>query len=249
VAWSVDDYVQWTKPQQQHFDRRLQALLYWHKTTQLTAYSDFLSRFKQQVKQPLSAEQLQPYWQQLADFWRQIMQKSAPDIAFMLASLDDRQLAELVANIDDRQAEYQQKYAPAKADESQAKRIKKTRRLLVRFIGKLNPQQQTLISEWHQHREQATAQWLRNRQAWSGQLIDAMYYRQTGVFDGRIQQLFVYPQQLWDTEYARQTEVNVAAALELVVAIQASLTPRQHSKLATELDRWIRLFDDLAAET
>jgi hypothetical protein len=248
VAWSVDDYVQWTKPQQRHFDRRLAELLHWHQATQLSNYSDFLSRFKQQVKQPLSTEKLQPYWQQLAGFWRQLMGKSAPDIAFMLASLDDRQFAELEANLNERQAEHQQKYAPSKANELQAKRIKKTQRLLRRFIGKLNPQQQALISSWHQDREQATAQWLRNRQAWTEQLIDAMHFRQAELFDSKIKQLFVYPEQLWDADYARQAESNLAAALQLVVSLQVSLTAQQHSKLAAELDRWILLFNDLAAE-
>lgn len=248
VAWSVDDYINWDRGQQVEFDSVLQQQLSWHQGTQLPRYSALLRRIRQDLEQPLNEDQLQQHLQQLGVLWQDVMLNLAPDAATLLAQISDEQAVELIENMDKKIAKAEQEYRESSSEELAERRIEGVEKTAKRFIGGLEKDQRELLAQWEQKLENSWPQWIASRKKWAGQLDVALQARRKVAFRERIEVLYVQPQTLWSEEYRRLSEVNTEVGIELVIALQGSLTDKQRRRLNKEIDYWIRAFDELAAE-
>jgi ethanolamine utilization protein EutP (predicted NTPase) len=248
IAWEVDDYVSWDKHQQRDFDQLLRSSLIWHQQSQLLAYSNFLSDIKADFQHPLSKDQLYQFKQQLDNFWKNIVLKVEPDIVLLLGSISDKQLDELERNMGLKLLAVQQKYGSINSNEIQQNKTKKTTRFLRRFIGKLSEEQQAIVVNWSKANIDSEGEWLHNRQVWSNLFIVALNDRKSPAFQHDINQLFVYPEQLWDENYTRFIASRLESNIDLIIALQATLTDRQRSHFNKEIDKWISIFIELSSE-
>ena len=96
IGWTVDDYVDWNKVQQEDFDQAIDTLLLWHQETQLQRYQKWLIELEQLSHRNPSPKQLTTAFEPLQAFWRDILEFSFNDTQALLASLSDEQVESMM---------------------------------------------------------------------------------------------------------------------------------------------------------
>lgn len=248
IAWSVDDYVDWDRQQQADFDLRIENLLVWHQETQLPQYSLFLGQLQQDFQQPLTPVLLQQRLDEMGLLWNQLLLSLEPDVVALLETLSDQQVVDMRKALDKATAKIEKKYADTREDKLDEERIEGLEKFLGRFVGRLSDEQKAIVKHWGDSVEDSREQWINSRKQWAEEFLAALAMRQSAGFAANINILFVQPQSLWNDEYLRLTEVNTTHAINMIIALQPTLTEKQWREFNKEMDQWKKICDELAAE-
>ncbi len=248
IAWSVDDYVDWDRNQQVEFDQRLEAILLWHQQTQLPDYSRLIRQTQTDLQQPLSEAILRQHLEEMTALWTDLQRRLEPDVIALMSTLSDRQVRGIEKELSKVTEKIEKKYLPINRKTISKDRIEGVEKFMRGLIGRLNEQQEQAIQNWNDNLANSTAAWIESRKRWANQFVAALDARDKPDFPDRINRLFVDPQKLWDEEYVRLTEANMTNGINLVLALQPTLTEKQWARLNKEMDQWAQVFDELAAE-
>jgi len=248
VAWSVDDYVQWTSSQERFFTLALDETIDWHQSTQLPRYSAFFRRWADTVAAPLTTAELQRNVEQINVFVRDIMREVTPAAAELLSQLDDQQVQDMLDNIEEKQRIRSKKLLRMSPQQRLEKRVKRTEKTAKQFIGSLSQPQKQLISRWAEAVGSSQSEWAQSRRSWTANFQSALTARTEPGFERAIEQLFVDADSFWSSEYQKRYVANTAHGIELMIALQSTLTDKQQEKLRRELLDWADNFSELAAE-
>ena len=105
MRW-VNKQVSLDNEQELLFRTALDEQLRWHCASQLPDYVSFLNTVDQDLTAGrLDAERLKSHAETLAGFGRQLLTETRPVILDLMASLDDRQVEELLEGVDKRNRE------------------------------------------------------------------------------------------------------------------------------------------------
>lgn len=247
IVWWVEEYVSWDTYQQKEFDLRLQNQLLWHKKTQLPVYSQFLRQIKADLNHPLSEQQMTARLEAVRTIWATTLNHVSVDIVFMLSELNDDQIRDIVDHLYETIDSDREDYLDSDTDERVADRIKRTKKLIKRFTGRLNKGQVALIEQWGGDVPDNQLAWMDNRKKWTDSLHKALKSKKSPHFQNKITQLFVNSEHLWDDSDRSRVQHSYEKSAELTVAIFNSLTEKQHVHLRKTLENWIDTFDDFSA--
>ncbi len=248
VAWTVDDYVVLDKELESEFERRLDQRLQWHQATQLPRYSALLRSLQDDLQRPLTPVVVNQYLLRVNGFWLDIIAQITPDITAILSQLSDAEVAILLDNFGDKIAESEEKYTDADAKQLSRERIKRVEKTVKRFIGRLNENQRQIIRHWEQQLQDAWPGWLAARKTWRENLATTLSSRREADFEQNITTLFTAEPAANDETYQQVVVANTHKSIELIIALQASLTEKQRAHLNKELAYWAEAFDELASE-
>lgn len=246
IEWMITDYVSLDKAQKKQLKLTIDKHLAWHKETQLARYRDWLIEFRVQTETGLNRQWLIAWSEQLTVFWQDLALQILPDTTAFLRSLNDAQIEELIVNLDESQLELAEEYLDPDDDKRLAERAERTEDFTSDLLGKLNQQQQGLIAQWNANSGDSTKLWLENREQWTRRFERALQGRSGEQFPAEITLLFVYQEQLWSEQYQQAIERNFNSGINLVLAIEPTVTQKQDKKLYKLLDKWIAVLDDLS---
>ena len=105
----VDDYISLNREQSGLLEKQLLQVLDWHCRTQLPVYAQSLRELAKDLEdpsQPVSYERLQYYSNQFIAHWRKLAKQIGPEMADILATASDEQLADLFQNIEKRNTKF-----------------------------------------------------------------------------------------------------------------------------------------------
>ena len=246
IEWMVDDYVSLDKAQQKQLKLDIDKHLAWHKQTQLIRYRDWLIEFREQAAVGLNREWLLSWSEQLPFFWQDIALQINPDTIILLGSFSDQQVDEVITNLEKSQRELEEEYLDPDEATRLQERLERTEDFVNNLLGKLTRQQRDIIGQWNNESGDSTRLWLENRQHWTQIFDQTLRDREGDNFDEEITELFVYPERLWTEQYQQSVEKNFNAGINLVLAIEPTITEKQRKKLNKFLNKWIDVLDDLA---
>jgi hypothetical protein len=246
IVWWVEEYVSLDISQQKEFDSRLQKQLVWHKKKQLPVYSQFLRQIKADLDYPWSEEQMAERVESVRTIWTETLNHVSIDLVFMLSELREDQIREIVDHLYETIENDEEDYSDSTADERMAAKIKRTKKLVKRFIGRLNKDQILLIEQWSGAAEDNQLAWIENRKNWTGSLHEALKSRNDPGFQNRVTQLIVNSDHLWDDADRIRARQNYKKGTELTIAVLNTLTEKQHIYVREMLDDWIDTFDDFS---
>ena len=194
----------------------------------------------------LNSQWLISWAEQLTVFWQDLALQINPDTIAFLRSLSDSQVEELIAKLDESQLELAEEYMDPDEDKRLAERAERTEDFTSELLGKLNQQQKGLIAQWNANSGDSTKLWLQNREQWTRRFELALQARSGDSFVDEITLLFAYQEQLWTDQYQQSIERNFNSGINLVLAIEPTVTDKQRKKLYKLLDKWINVLDDLS---
>ncbi|MBY5920712.1 DUF6279 family lipoprotein [Ferrimonas balearica] len=237
IPWQVDDYVTLSSSQEGALDAIIQRQLRWHRHHELPLYLEHLERLQADVAGPLDEETVLRHMNEASEHWYRLFAHLLPDIVGLIQSFSDKQVEEILAQINQENAELQEKYGEL----SLSKRVKRANKMMEKsmrkWLGKLSPAQKAVIADYNLNRHNTLALWLAYRQDWIDHFAKALRQRSDREqLERELTLLLVTPDELKGQQYLSQIQENRRRLARGLITIHAEMTPRQSRKLNRELD-------------
>ena len=246
----LESYVELNKDQKVELRQRMRASLDWHRRTQLPAYVLWLESVKHDVQQGITQAQIEQHGLQLLVFWRAVMVRFAGDMAVLLPQLDAEQREELFASFADRNAEYHQDYIQVNRKQQRKNYSQRMEDSFDSWLGSLTRQQEQLIAASAEQIQPIATDALKTRLRWQMQLREILRnHKDTATTQAALQKLFVQPENLRTERYKQQLIHNSGVITQLIADVGNQLTDKQQKHLFKRIDKYIKLFEELAAES
>lgn len=236
VGFYIEGLVSLDEAQSAALKRTLAGNLEWHRQSELERYAAFLRDIAATVQSGGGRAAWVDASRRTEEYWRGIFAQAAPGYTALAATFTDAQVAELLANLEREDEEAWRDFTRRKPQEHEARREKSVRRALERFTGPLTEGQRRLVREYAAAAPPIMAEWRENRRVWRAALAEALAARQAGApFEARMTVLVARPDELWTPAYRAALERRRDALVDLVVALDAQLTPGQRAAARREL--------------
>jgi hypothetical protein len=236
VAYYLEDLVTLDEAQSQQLKRTLSANLDWHRDSELGKYAGFLRGLAGSIEDRMDREAWLQAGRQTEEFWRAIFAQAAPGYIAVAATLTDRQVAELMQNLEKEDEETWSEFAERTPGERRSRREKSITKTLQRFTGPLTPAQRAMVEEYSAGARPFMAEWRENRRIWRDALAAALADRRKGEsFAVRMTQLIARPDDLWTPQYRMAVDASRAALIDLLADLDATLTAKQRGAARREL--------------
>ncbi len=248
IPFYVDDYISLNREQSSLLEKQLMRVLDWHCRTQLPVYAQLLREMAKDFKDPrqsVSYERLQYYFNQSMKHWRQLLKQIGPEMAEILATASDEQLAELFQNIEKRNNKFKSEYVDVSLEKLEEKRKERISKDIKHWISRLTPEQKQAVSDWSDQLMPLAADGLRNRERVLSEFQNLLTRRRHGSgFREAFVTLLVNLDQMRIPEYQQKIDYNTDITIKLLMEISRLLNPAQHAyllkrigSLAADLDR------------
>lgn len=226
-------------------DQWLGQTLDWHRETELKRYRDFLNEVRAQAAQPQPASTYVDSAARVESFFRDLAQRGAPEAARLLCTLNAQQADEFLASLSERDEEEREEREEMTAEELTRERTKRLQRQARNWLGKLSDEQKQMIAQTAAKLPSTTAQY-ESRVGWRTALRAELAQTPQGCRStAAVEALLLDPQRFWTPQYAREIETNRRISVELLTALDASLTPQQREHVQDKLADWSRTLTSL----
>ena len=171
ARWSVSDYLQMDETQRAYFDAEIDRLLYWHRTTQLPQYANFLESLESVLGDGTDEEEIQAVINTMFDWGDAIEARSMPIVIEMLLSMSDEQVAALPALLTESNRDFMESEDDGSIAEMQEAWQREFVDGFTRFAGKLNREQKEYLTAQSVNYIPQYGLWVEYRQRWQAELV------------------------------------------------------------------------------
>jgi hypothetical protein len=252
VPFYVDDYISLNREQSSLLEERLLRVLEWHCRTQLPAYAQSLREMAEDLEDPphpLRYERLQYYSNQFIAHWQELSKQIGPQMADILATASDEQLAEMFQNIEKRNNKYRSEYVDIPLVELEKKRKERLAKDLKKWISRLTPEQKQAVSDWSDQIKPLAADGLRNRESVLTEFKNLLAKRKHDPnFKDAFVALLINYDQIRAPDYQKKIDYNTEVTFKLLMKIDRSLNPTQREYLMKRIGSLAADFEKLSCD-
>ena len=188
TPWYVDDFVDLSRDQEKQYQDHLKVIHQWHRQHELPEYQRLLTELLAHLENDqLDGAFLSDHLLALRQRWQVLIDQAAPAICEMAKSLDDQQVADMMAALEDaNQERLKEKDTPSEHTKDVVKGIK-------RWMGTLSKEQTALVetfADTHPDRSEIT---VAAHRAFQQQLGEALVNRSNDDFGTTFNALIANP--------------------------------------------------------
>ena len=247
VPWYLRDYVDLDPDQRSQLQHSVEALLAWHRDSEVGRYAAFFRELAADTASPLPPGRLEAARQELEVFWDDIGRRVAPDAAALLSTLSDAQVESLLDRMAREDDELVRESAGRSPEQRAARRSKSLIRQVERWTGRLDPSQRGLVADAARELRGDTEGWLASRKAWRTALQEALARREdVATLAASLERLFADGEEFWTPSYRDNFRADRQRVLAMLEDLERTLTPQQRSHLRDRLERWALDLDAIA---
>jgi hypothetical protein len=247
----ANDYLPLNGQQRDRLDERLNAHLAWHCRTQLVRYATFFDRLRIDVSdpnRPVTPARVGEYDEIIKNAWNDLLHQTGPDIARILSTAEDAQIAALSDNLAEKNEEIAKKYIHISPESQDRLRQKEMRKRLHRWISRLTPEQEALVAAWSAAYEPMAEDRLAFRKMVQKRFLQLLRQRSRNGFEAAFTDLLTHFRELRTPAYQRKLDINREKTLELLVELERSLTPSQRDHLLDRFRSYSKIFMELSCD-
>ena len=252
IPFYVDDYISLNHEQSSLLEKRLLQVLDWHCRTQLPAYAQSLRELAKDLenpRRPVSHKKLEYYSNQFMTHWRELSKKIGPEVADILATASDEQIAELLQNIEKRNNEFKSEYVDIPLEKLEKKRKERIAKDLTHWISRLKPEQKQVVSEWSDQIMPIASDGLRYREGVLTEFQNLFTRRkQHSHFKAAFVSLMNNLDHLRSADYQQKIDYNTDLTFKLLMKIEQSFSTTQRAYLLQQIDSLAADFDKLSCD-
>jgi hypothetical protein len=226
----------------------LRDLHAWHRSAALPAYAEFLEALAEDVAQPIGTGGIDAARAGLESLWRDTVAGAAPAAARWLAGISPAQREEFFAGLAERDVELRREYCDIGDEERRRNRERSVVDALGDWVGRLDTDQRTLVSERLAGIEANGCDWIASRASFRArlrQLVDT--HASDPAYEARVAHLLTHPEDGWDSVYHARYEANSAIVVAMLAELDQALSERQRARLGARLRSYARDFRELSA--
>lgn len=252
LLYTLDRYFDLDDAQKKLARERVDALLAWHRRTQLDDYARFLAQLQQGVDAPVTATDVLAAQQQMNARLLALGRHAAPDLAQLASTLSDAQLAHFRQRLAKDSAKARREFT--RLDESGAggpseARIERSIARAKTWFGSVTAAQQRLIREANAREANSDRQWFEERERRLQELAAVLTrIRHDSAGAAALQAYFAELAAPKDAQRNAAVAAARQANAELIAALINQATPAQKAVLAEKLRGYAADLTALAAE-
>ncbi len=234
VPWYLGDYVDLDREQEKYLDQLLEPFLSWHRMEELPAYLAILDDAKARLDGEISAEDLEELSASVESAFFRLESKALDWLLKLGEQLSDEQMAEFIAELRDKQEEYEEEYLTRSDEEYREEASENLRDNLQDYMGRLDKEQLAVVDAAAGELQRSDSAWLAERARWLDNMEEILQ-RQPGWQQRMLDSL----QSREDTvspEYTAIFDHNLGVIHQAVASVLNSRTPRQDRQLMREID-------------
>lgn len=244
----LERYVELDPEQRAALGTALEAGLARHQREELPVLVGRLRETRALVAEGLDADDAERLMVLGRDLYRETAASLIEDITPVLASLNATQIDQL----EERMAAERERVREERLEVDDAaraeRRAERTVKAIQGWTGRLDATQRTLVREHLARVPSRTEAWLRFSEGQERLLLaDLRAGAGPEALARRLRAWWIEDAEQ-DAEFRRRSAEAAAVWGELIVRLDATLTQRQRDKVLKKLDRYTRVFDDLARE-
>lgn len=251
MEWKVQRIVKLQHEQKLMTQRAIKDFHYWHRTTQLPLYADYLKQLKHRLDTgPINAQDIHAETDKIQTLIDSSVQKILPDIVEVLATINEKQVKELLDKATEERKEYKEDYVdltPAKRAQKYAKEYTKHAQ---RWIGPLSKKQKEQVKQWSLSLTPFEELNLEQQKIWEETFEKILAQRHNkALLLKEMQNLMLYRTDSWQPELKERMDHNQTISYQLIADHLNGLSNEQKKHLNKKLDDYIRILTELANET
>jgi len=252
IPFYVDDYISLSREQSSSLEKRLLRVLDWHCRTQLPVYAQSLRDLAKDLedpRHPIRYERLQYYSNRFIAHWRELSKQIGPEMADILTTASDEQLAELFQNIEKRNKKFKSTYVDIPLEHLEEKRKERLTKDIKKGISRLTAEQEQAVSDWSDQIVPLAADGLMYREKVLTEFQNLLTKRRQATdFKQTFVALLVNFDQLRTRDYQQKIDFNTDLTLKLFIKIDRSLTATQRTYLLKRIRSMAADFDKLSCD-
>jgi len=236
LEWYAEDLVSLDYDQEWQLRRALAKELDWHRKKQLPLYVEGLDELKQAIDNGLTVDSLQKIYVKQEQGLHKLLIQVAPSMAQLLATLSDKQVTQLLENLEDQNQDLEEEYVDKPREKLIEQRTERMTDRVENWVGPLSDSQKQMIEEWSSQIKPTATQWMSNRRAWQEKLGLILRENRSGTdFKERLEKLFTGSQKAWPESYRVDFEYNRELVFNFFVNLVNNLTTEQRQHLFDEI--------------
>jgi hypothetical protein len=248
IKWSMDDYMKLDPAQEKYFQSELDAVLYWHRTTQLPIYAMAIREFDAEIANGATVEDLFVFNKEVEGWWDQILEASMPLSTELMYSATDAQLDQFAAQYEKDIRKYIKPYEKLTPDARRARWARDFRDYFEYLTPLNNEQKQLIVAQSHRFVPDDQS-WADYRRRYGVALIALVRQRQPYLQFSRAYRDMTFGRERWyGDEYAAALASNKHLYRDVTLALLDSLTAEQRRALSKSLNGVAKDFDELALD-
>lgn len=248
IEWYVDDYISLTAEQKPVFNAHLADLLQYHRQQHLPEYASLLQDIGHEADQGLTVEQIQSYQNRFGHLIETLVREALDPLTLLMMKMNDQQVLSLQDGFDKANRSFIERFISAGEDVQRQRQAQNLAKMLQRFVGSLNSQQQAMIHQWSIEYNLMGVEFLQTRLSWQAQFMDLLADRHQADFKQRLSAFLLSPATEQSEVYQAKVAHNQQLMWALLVNINSSFDEKQKRNLQRNLHKLAEDFTELAMD-
>jgi hypothetical protein len=245
LRWQANGYFDFEGEQALELDRRLEALLAWHRTAALPQYARLAEDASSRVLRGITREDLEWAYDAVKKQVGETLGAAAADSAGLLDRLNPGQIAHFEMRLAEENRKFAKEQMQGTVEQRRKRRVKLNVERLEQWFGTLNEAQVERVRRYSARAPLSADLRDRDRKRRQSELLALLRAREA-------RQHLVQWAQAWDRgrepAYASAAHATEAEYFDLLLDLDRLLTPAQRAACAKRLLKYAALFDTLARQ-
>ena len=246
LPWYLDDYAELNRAQEKYLDELLSPFLAWHRSDELPRYVKVLEDIEASLDQPVTAEVVAAISAEFENAWFRLEGEALDWLLDLGARLSDDQIQGFLAELQEQQQEYEEKYLTRSDEEFHEESYDNLLDSMQDYLGRLNGAQRDLLRDTGNGLLRSDRTWLRERAAWLEKLA-ILLEREPG-WQRRVREAIAARDENVDPEYLRIYEHNLRLIHSAVAELLNSRTEKQDRRVRRKLSELREDLESLIAQ-
>jgi hypothetical protein len=246
LPWYLDDYAELDREQEKYLDGLLSPFLAWHRSVELPRYVKVLEDIEVSLDQPLTADVVAAISIEFENAWFRLEGEALDWLLDLGAKLSDEQIQGFLAELQEQQQEYEEKYLTRSDEEFHDESYDNLQDTMQDYLGRLNRAQRDLLRDTGNGLLRSDRTWLSERAAWLEKLT-VLLEREPG-WQQRVREAIAARNENVSPEYLRIYEHNLRLIHSAIAELLNSRTEKQDRRLRRKLSELREDLETLIAQ-
>ena len=236
TRYQIEKYVDLNKDQDQLVKTNMDAMMDWHRQSELTKYINFLDNITSALDGEIKAEDIKHWLDEVQLAYDSIRITMAPWLVELANDLSPEQVEEIRVSMREQNAELEKEYLSRDKDEYIESLNKRLNRSLKYWLGPLNSDQKMRIELTAVSMERLDSEWLQGRKRWQQQVSTALD-KETN-WENELAILIKDGRQYTEQAEEQTSDRNIQRISVLVADVLNTRTDKQDRKLRKTIGKW-----------
>jgi len=216
------------------------ALLHaWHRRDELPLYAAAFDNAARRVGRGLKRDDVEWAMAIVRERTRALFLQAADDAAPLLLLIDEHNIEALEKKLKSENEKYAREFLTPNAARNERARARRLRDRIEDWTGDLNDGQEALIAQFVHATQKNVAPWYGSRKLRQREFVEMLRTgRGNPDLSSRLQEFLLEGEHHRSPEHARLAAEQERAFIQLIVDLDATLTPRQRERAVRKLERY-----------